>query len=62
MYEKKWLLQLREQKSVSVRDMSLSIGRNPGYINNIETGKTLPSTSGFFYICELNPQIFSIQT
>ena len=26
---------------VSARDMSLSIGQNPGYINNIETGKSL---------------------
>lgn len=43
---------LREQKGVSARDMSLSMGQNPGYINNIETGKSLPSLSGFFYICE----------
>ena len=32
--------------------MSLSIGQNPGYINNIETGKALPSMANFFYICE----------
>jgi transcriptional regulator with XRE-family HTH domain len=32
--------------------MSLSIGQNPGYINNIETGKSLPSMTNFFYICE----------
>ena len=32
--------------------MSLSIGQNPGYINNIESGKSRPSLSGFFYICE----------
>ena len=32
--------------------MSLSIGQNPGYINNIESGKAMPSMSGFFYICE----------
>ena len=41
--------------------MSLSIGQNPGYINNIETGKALPSMSGFFYICEylqLSPRDF----
>ena len=55
MYEKEFqtrLTQLRENKGVSARDMSLSIGQNPGYINNIETGKALPSMSGFFYICE----------
>ena len=46
------IVQLRTQKGVSARDMSLSIGQNPGYINNIETGKALPSMSNFFYICE----------
>ena len=42
MYENEFqtrLAQLREKKGVSARDMSLSIGQNPGYINNIETGK-----------------------
>ncbi len=43
---------LREKKGVSARDMSLSIGQNPGYINNIESGKSLPSLMGLFYICE----------
>lgn len=47
----KRLSQLRMQKGVSARDMSLSIGQNPGYINNIEMGKALPSMSNFFYIC-----------
>ena len=46
------LVQLREQKGVSARDMSLSMGQNPGYINNIESGKSMPSLSGFFYICD----------
>ncbi len=46
------LARLREQKGVSARDMSLSIGQNPGYINNIETGKSMPSLTGIFYICE----------
>lgn len=46
------LARLREKKGVSARDMSLSIGQNPGYINNIETGKSKPSLDGFFYICE----------
>ena len=55
------LAQLRSQKKVSARDMSLSIGQNPGYVNNIETGKALPSMTGFFYICEylgVTPQEF----
>ena len=64
MYENEFqsrLAQLREKKGVSARVMSLSIGQNPGYINNIETGKALPSMSGFFYICEylqLSPRDF----
>ena len=55
MYKEKFsnrLSQLRLKKGVSARDMSLSIGQNPGYINNIETGKSLPSMMGFFYICD----------
>lgn len=46
------LAQLRSQKGISARDMSLSIGQNASYINNIENGKALPSMLGFFYICE----------
>ena len=46
------LAQLREKKDVSARDMSLSMGHNPGYINNIESGKSMPSLSGIFYICD----------
>ena len=55
------LAQLRIKKGVSARDMSLSIGQNPGYINNIETGKALPSMTAFFFICEfleITPQEF----
>ena len=46
------LARLREKKGVSARDMSFSIGQNPGYINNIETGKSKPSLEGIFFICE----------
>lgn len=55
------LAKLRTKKGVSAREMSLSIGQNAGYINNIETGKALPSMSGFFFICEylnITPQEF----
>ena len=41
--------------------MSLSIGQNAGYINNIENGKALPSMASFFFICEylgITPQEF----
>ena len=43
---------LRTKKGVSARDMSLSMGQNPGYINNIESGKSMPSLAGIFYICD----------
>ena len=46
------IARLREKKGVSARDMSLSIGQNEGYINNIETGKSNPSLDGLLYICE----------
>lgn len=46
------LARLRSEKGVSARDMSLSMGQNPGYINNIESGKSMPSLSGIFFICE----------
>lgn len=55
------LTKLRIQKGVSARDMSLSIGQNPGYINNIETKKAMPSMASFFFICEylnVTPQEF----
>ena len=46
------LTQLRMKKGVSARDMGLSIGQNPGYIHNIESGKSLPSLMVLFYICD----------
>ena len=46
------LAMLRTKKQVSAREMSLSIGQNPNYINHIETGSATPSLSGMFYICE----------
>ena len=46
------LTRLRTQKGVSARDMSLSLGQSESYINKIENKKSLPSMTGFFYICE----------
>lgn len=46
------LSHLREKKKVSAREMSLAIGQNAGYINNIESGKSLPSLPALFYICD----------
>ena len=55
------IAQLRMQKNVSARDMSLSLGQNNSYINQIENKKALPSLQGLFYICEyfgITPQQF----
>ena len=55
------LVQLRLNKGVSARDMSLSLGQSAGYINNIENGVNLPSMTVFFYICdyfEITPKEF----
>ena len=53
--------ELRAQKGVSARDMSLSLGQSESYINKIENKHTLPSMTGFLYICEffnITPQEF----
>ena len=55
------ITQLRQIKRKSARDMSLSIGQNTNYINQIENHKMLPSMQVFFYICEylgITPQEF----
>lgn len=55
------LTELRIQKGVSARDMSLSLGQSESYINKIENRRTLPSFTGFIYICEffgISPQEF----
>lgn len=43
---------LRVQKGVSEYKMSYDLGHSRGYINNISSGKTLPSMAEFFAICE----------
>ena len=51
-YTQNRIKQLRLQKEVSARDMSLSIGQNGTYINQIEIGRNLPSLQSLFYICD----------
>lgn len=46
------ITQLRLQKGVSEYQMSYDLGRSRGYINNISSGKSLPSMSEFFSICD----------
>lgn len=48
----KRLSSLRQEKDISARDMSLSLGQNESYINKIENNYALPSMNGFFYICD----------
>ena len=45
----KRLSALRQEKGVSARDMSLSLGQNAGYINNIENGHNLGITPKEFF-------------
>lgn len=47
----KRLYQLRSQRGVSAREMSLAIGQNDSYINRIENKKAFPSMQVFFSIC-----------
>ena len=48
----KRLIELRMAKNASARDMSLSLGQSPNYINNIENERSFPSMQVFFYICD----------
>ena len=55
MYEqfvRERISQLRIKKGVSEYQMSYDLGRSRGYINNISSGKAMPSMSEFFSICE----------
>ncbi len=51
-YVRERITQLRLQKGVSEYKMSYDLGHSRGYINNISSGKTLPSMTEFFAICE----------
>ena len=46
------ITQLRLEKGVSEYKMSYDLGHSRGYVNNISSGKALPSMSEFFSICE----------
>lgn len=46
------ITQLRLHKDVSEYKMSYDLGHSRGYINNISSGKTLPSMTEFFAICD----------
>lgn len=46
------ITQLRMQKGVSEYQMSYDLGHSRGYINNISSGKSLPSLTELFAICD----------
>ena len=59
------ITQLRLSKGLSEYQLSYSLGHSRGYIYNISSGKSLPSMSEFFAICEFfntehcHPEFFS---
>jgi transcriptional regulator with XRE-family HTH domain len=55
------ITQLRIAKGVSEYQMSYDLGHSRSYINNISSGKSMPSLVEFFAICdyfEITPQAF----
>ncbi|MBU5431043.1 helix-turn-helix domain-containing protein [Kineothrix sp. MSJ-39] len=46
------ITQLRISKGLSEYQLSYDLGHSRGYINNISSGKSLPSMSEFFTICD----------
>ncbi len=46
------ITKLRMEKGVSEYKMSYDLGHSRGYVNNISSGKALPSMQEFFAICE----------
>ena len=46
------ITELRLQKDVPERKMSIELGHSTSYIRGITSGRSLPSMSEFLYICE----------
>lgn len=51
-YVKNRITELRIRKGVSEYQMSYDLGHSRGYINNISSGKAMPSLNEFFSICD----------
>lgn len=45
------ITQLRINKGISEYQLSYELGHSRGYINNISSGKSMPSLNEFFAIC-----------
>lgn len=60
-YVSKRITSLRKQMGVSEYRMSYDLGRSRSYVNNISSGKAMPSMAEFFAICDyfnITPQEF----
>lgn len=51
-YIRKRITQLRVKKGVSEYKMSLDLGHSRSYVQNISSGRSLPSMQEFLAICE----------
>lgn len=61
MFIRNRITQLRIQKGVSEYKMSYDLGHSRGYINNISSGKALPSLKELLAICDyfnISPTVF----
>lgn len=55
------IYQLRIEKGLSARELSLLLGMSSGYINKIKNRKTMPSLQALFLICmffDITPKEF----
>ena len=43
---------IRTAKNISARNLSLELGQSPAYINQIETGRKMPSMEGLLNFCD----------
>lgn len=46
------LNKLRQERGVTARDMSISLGQSHNFIHNIESERNFPTMLNFCYICE----------
>lgn len=46
------ITELRMQKGISELKMSRDLGHSDGYIHHIVAGRSMPSLTEFFYICD----------
>lgn len=55
------ITELRLRKNISEYQLSLDLGKNKSYIQNISSGRSLPSMRQFYEICryfDITPQEF----